>query len=277
MAKSRLVGLESLDPSRFEKMCETLRRPTDANDLGRNGARLSLNRIDTTQSFEEMSLEQQISALLLHPKLRRVLGFGHFDDAGLTPGAMYRYRIVGRCEAPDLEDQIYDVHRVSSSIVLPDMFWIRDLGFRFQVPVKVIVEPPSASGALHSSGRRGILVDTSGYDDSWLLPFYDSWSCLITLPQPVLKITLEVGAGHGFKYAAGLPWSFGAPAPMVLPPGPLVELTFATPVQELRLAGTGTLFAVRIPSGSTGLVEVFADSQPVQFIDSPLPLPTLRA
>jgi len=274
-AHGRLVGNETLDTTRFHRMCETLRPPAAASGLGRNGARLSLNRSDTTQSFEEMPLDQQLAALVLHPRGRRVLGFGHHDRKGLMAGHSYLYRVVGHFDAADLNDTIYDVHRVPSGTVLPDTFCIGDVSFRFQTPVKVVLEPPPAAAALHGSSRRGIRIDTTGYDASWLLPSFGVWSALITLPVPVTKLTLEVAPGHHFSYAAGMPWAFGSPATVPLPPGPTVPLTFASPIQELRLSGVGTLYGLRLPGGATGTVTVHADTQPVVFGPQPLPAPPL--
>jgi hypothetical protein len=274
-AKARLVGVETLDPSRFQRMTATLRAPAAGDNLGRSGARLSLNRADKTQSHEEMSFDQQLTALALHPKARRVLGFGHHDRAGLVPGHVYRYRVVGRFDAADMGDAIYDAHRVPTSTVLPDNFWIRDVAFRFQTPVKVVQLPPPSGAALNATARRGIRIDTTGYDGSWLLPSYGGWSALITLPQPVMKLVLEVAPGHSFKYAAGLPWAFGNPPPISLPAGPVAELSFPLAVQELRLSGVGTIYALRLPSGAKGTVEVHADTQPVVYAGVPLPAPPL--
>lgn len=274
-AKSRLVGAETLDHGRFVRMAATLRAPAAANNLGRSGARLSLNRADTTQSYEEMAFEQQLTALALHPKARRVLGFGHHDRAGLVPGHVYRYRVIGRFESADMVDAIYDVHRIPSSTVLPHNFWIRDVGFRFQTPVKVIQQPAPGGSARNATSRRGIRIDTTGYDSSWLVPAYDGWSALISLPYPVTKLVLEVAPGHAFKYVAGLPWSFGSPPPTVLPAGPVVELSFASAVQELRLSGVGTFHALRLPGGSKGIVEVHADTEMVVYAGVPLPSPPL--
>jgi hypothetical protein len=275
-AQSRLVGAETLDQSRFDHMADTLRAPAAAGNLGRNGARLSLNRADATQSYEEMAFEQQLTALVLHPKARRVLGFGHHDRAGLVPGRVYRYRVIGRFESADMDDTIYDVHRIPGSTVLPDNFWIGDVGFRFQTSVKVVQDPPPSGSALNATSRRGIRVDTTGYDASWLTPSYGGWSALIALPQPVTRLVLEVAPGHTFNYAAGLPWAFGSPPPpLPLPAGPIVELTFTSPVLELRLSGVGTFYALRLPSGAKGIVEVHADTQQVVYAGVPLPAPPL--
>jgi hypothetical protein len=274
-AVNRLVGAETLDPTRFARMCDTLRAPAAGSSLGRSGARVSLNRGAADQNFEELSLEQQLSALTLHPKLRRVLGLGHHDKAGLVPGHAYAYRVVGRFKSADVEDEIYDVHRLPASATLPDSFWIRDVGFRCQTPVKVVLDPEPNQHALHATSRRGIHIDTSSIDETWLLPFYEEWSTIITLPYPVLSLVLEVAAGHSFVYAAGLPWSFGSPAPAALPPGPWVELTFPTPIQELRFAGKGIFFALRLPKGDKKTIEIHADTPVVLFAGKPLPIPPL--
>jgi hypothetical protein len=274
-AQARIVSIETLDSTRFQRMADTLRAPAAGNVLGRSGARISLNRSDASQSYEEMPLEQQLAALVLHPRGRRVLGFGHHDKNGLTPGYAYMYRVVGRFEAADIADRIYDVHRVPAGTVLPDTFWISNLGFRCQTPVKVVLDPPPGASALHAASRRGIRIDTSGFDASWLLPSFGIWSALITLPVPVVKVTLEVAPGHAFSYAGGMPWSFGAAPAVPLPAGPTVELTFPAPIMELRLAGKGTLYALRIPSGQTGTVTVTAETGPVLYAAQPLPAPPI--
>jgi hypothetical protein len=274
-AQSRLVGTETLDPARFQRMCTTLRGPAAGATLGRNGARLSLNRSDATQSFEELPLDLQLAALVLHPRGRRVLGFGHHDRKGLIPGHSYIYRVVGRFDAADLSDTIYDVHRIPAGTVLPDNFWISDVGFQFQTPVKVVLDPAPAAAALHATSRRGIRIDTTGFDASWLLPSYGGWSALVTLPNPVTQLALEVAPGHHFSYAAGLPWAFGSPPPLPLPAGPLVNLTFPSAIQELRLSGIGTLYALRLPSGGKGTVTIHADAPPVLYAAQPLPAPPL--
>lgn len=269
-AHARLIAGESVTAADFARLTESLRAPAGGTALGRSGERIVLVRAATDQSFEELPFDTQLAALAIHPRARRMLGFGFRDDKGLVAGATYSYRITGRFRAEDLTDAIYDVHRVPASTVLPAAFTIRDLGLRFQTPVKVVLDPAPAATATHAASRRGIRIDTSGHDASWVLPFYDTWSALITLPRPLTRVVLEVAPGHSFHYAAGLPWAFtGAPAP--LPPGPRVELAFPTPVVELRLSGKGTLYAVRIPSGEVGIREVHAYSAPITYAASPLP------
>jgi hypothetical protein len=274
-AKSRLEGAETLDPARFARMADTLRAPAAAGMLGRSGARLSLNRSDAAQSYEEMPLDQQLAALVLHPKARRMLGFGHHDTAGLVPGHAYRYRVIGHFEAADTADVIYDVHRVPAGTVLPDSFWLHDIGLRFQIPVKVVLDPAPGAAALHATSRRGIRIDTTGFDATWLSPSFGAWSAIVSLPAPVTDLVLEVAPGHSFQYAAGLPWSFGNPMPVALPAGPVVHLTFATPVIEFRLLGVGTLYALRLPSGALGVTTLHADTPPVLFAGIPLPAPPI--
>ena len=188
-----------------------------------------------------------------------------------SPARPTLYRLTGRFDASDLNDQIYDIHRIPAATVLPASFSIRDLALRFQTPVSVVLEPAPSASALHAASRRGIRVDTTGFDSSWLLPSLDVWSAIITFPTPLSNIVLEVGVGHGFSYAAGLPWSVAFTPMAPLPAGPRVELNFSSPVQELRLAGQGILFAVRIPSGARGVTELHAYAGPVTFAPQPLP------
>jgi hypothetical protein len=252
-AHARLMAGETLTQADFGQMADPMRGPaTDAagaagSAFGRGGERIVLVRADDTQSYEELPFDNQLSGLVLDPKLRRVLGFGHRDNANLVAGHTYRYRITGRFRAEDLTDAIYDVHRVPASTTLPAACSIRDLGLRFQTPVKVVLEPAPSATALVAESRRGIRIDTSGFDLSWWLASLEGWSAVISLPRPVTSVVLEVAPGHSFSYAGGLPWAFGATTGVPLAAGPVVPLTFASPVTELRLAGIGTLFAVRLP------------------------------
>jgi hypothetical protein len=272
-AKERLLAGETLTQANFAKMAQTLRKPVKDETLGRSGERIVLVRSDTTQTFEELPLDTQLGGLTIHPKIRRVLGYGYHDNHGLAPGQTYRYRITGRFQAEDRTDIIYDVHRVPSGTMLPPAFSIRDLGLRFQVPVQVILDPAPQAAALNDASRRGIRVDTTGYDSSWLIESFGGWSAIIDFPFPVTSVVLEVSKDHAFKYAGLDPWITALLVPAPLPPGPTVPLTFAQPVTELRLEGTGTLFAVRIPSGQRGVQEVHAYTGRVTYAPEPLPQP----
>jgi hypothetical protein len=274
-AKSRLVGSEMLQQSDFEKFVATVRAPVAAQSLGRSGQRIVLTRPDPSQVFEELTLNQQLSALCVHPKLRRVLGFGYADRRDLTVGSTYLYRITGRFEMSDVEDAIYDFHLMPSSTVLPAAFNIGTLGLRFQVPVKVVLDPAPPSTDVNATSRRGILIDTTGFDDSWLLPSFGPWSAVFDFPTPVSKIELEVDPNHSFSYAGGDPWNWLSTTLHPLPSGGRVELTFAQPISQLRLAGTGIFFALRIPSGSTGIKEISVVTPPILYDPEALPLPPI--
>src|SRR5262249_11574073 len=136
-AQSRLVGGETVSNADFTRMAPSMRAAVSAATLGRSGERIVLTRSQATDPFEEMTFEAQLSALVIHPKLRRVLGFG-YADRKVNPGDTYYYRITGRFRAEDLSDDIYDVHLAPSNTKLPQFFTIRDLGVRFQTPVSVI-------------------------------------------------------------------------------------------------------------------------------------------
>lgn len=58
-----------------------------------------------------------------------------------------------------------------------------------------------------------------------------------------------------------------------LPAGPLARLTFATPIVQLRLAGTGTLYALRLPSGGKNAVPVSTITPTIRYAPEALPLP----
>ncbi|HEY5340688.1 MAG TPA: hypothetical protein VIK27_06655, partial [Candidatus Aquilonibacter sp.] len=272
-AKARLVASETLAASNFPQLAATLRPAVGEARLGRSGGRVVLTRHDPSQSFEELTLNQQLAALCIHPKLRRVLGFGWADRRDLVEGDTYVYRITGRFGGDDLTDATYDFHLVPSSTVLPAAFSIGNLGVRTQVPASVVLDPAPSPSADNDASRRGIAIDASGYDDSWLLPSFGQWSAVFDLPAPVTVVELEVGPHHTFRYAGGLPWSWVTGPLQPLPAGPRARLTFATPIVQLRLAGAGTLYALRLPAGGKGVVEVAAITPPIRYAPEPLPLP----
>jgi hypothetical protein len=271
-ATSRLIPGETLPHADFLRLVPSLRAAAAAHSLGRSGERLVLVRSNTDDPYEEMAFEAQLSALTIHPKVRRVLGFGFADRGGLMPGNSYVYRITGRFLAEDLTDDIYDVHLAPSATPLPQFFTIRGMGVRFQTPVFVVVDPAPPAAGLAGVSRRGIRIDTTGFDSSWLMPHFGVWSGIFDFPRAVTDVILEVAPGHSFQFSGGDIWgAFGAPTGAV-PAGPKAHLHFAAPITQLRLAGTGTLYALRLPSGSTGLVDVHAYAY-ATFAAQPLPDP----
>ena len=274
-ARKRLVGGEALVGGAFASFASTLREPVKAGERGSEA--IVLTRAATDQSYEEIPLEMQLGGMALHPKIRRVLGFGFADDYRLTPGRTYVYRLTGRFETADLGDSIYDLSRVPAGTTLPASFALGALALRFQTPVQVVLYPVPPTAGLNSASRRGVCIDTSGFDSSWLLPELNGLSAVITFPQPVTHVVLEVDPDHSFTFAAGLPWLTGWDPAAPLPPGATAMLDFATPIQELRLGGTGVLFAIRLrpAAAAGGVVEQFAYSLPVVFAAQPLPEPPL--
>ncbi|HEX3532051.1 MAG TPA: hypothetical protein VH988_33750 [Thermoanaerobaculia bacterium] len=272
-ARSRLVASETLGQQDFLKMTHALW--SAHSNPGRSGERVALMRAVAGEALEELTLGGVLSALSIHPKLRRVLGFAYADRKGLTPGQTYAYRVTGRFHAEDLYDDIYDVHLAPSSTPLPAAFVIRGLGVRLQKPAKVVLDPPVEEDVSSGHSRRGIRIDASGFDSTWLAPSFGQWSAVFDLPRPVKDVILEVAENHSFAYAAGNMEAFQSPAAKPLPVGPSAALHFDAPITQLRLAGTGTLFVLRLPSGQSGIVELHAETAPIQFAAQPLPAPPI--
>ena len=202
-----------------------------------------------------------------------MLGFGWADRRDLIDGDTYVYRITGRFTGDDLTDAIYDFHLIPSATVLPAAFSIGNLGVRTQLPSSVVLDPAPSSTADNDAGRRGIAITGSGFDASWLLPSFGGWSATFDLGEPATVVELEVGAHHSFHYAGGLPWSWVSGPLLPLPAGPRVHLTFASAITQLRLSGSGTLYALRLPAGGKGVVEVEAFTPAIRYAPQPLPLP----
>ena len=87
-----------------------------------------------------------IRTLLPHPKWRRVLGFGWFDeDPSLDVGESYEYRITGFFPIEDLTDRIYSFHTIPSHTALPSEFYLGNLRIRISQPVTVKLSPDTTN------------------------------------------------------------------------------------------------------------------------------------
>src|SRR5258708_24994248 len=93
--------------------------------------------------FQETLFSSRIALLTLDPRFRRVLGFG-FADLKAVEGEVYEYRVSGRFDAADLDDDVYDVHAVPSGTVLPMAIRIGEVTLSFPAPPTVVLDPPPA-------------------------------------------------------------------------------------------------------------------------------------
>jgi hypothetical protein len=270
-ARARLIAGETLTDAEADSLANALRMAAARADLGRPCDRVMLSRADPGDAFQEILFSARIALLTLDPRLRRVLGYG-CADVKVAEGQTYEYRVSGRFDAADLMDEIYDVHNVPSGTSLPMAIRIRDLALAFPAPATVVLEPAPAPAALTAVSRRAIALESStdpvGFLGGDLL---GDLACVIDLPRPCLTVVLEVAAGHDLRYAGAQADDSLFPLTEPLPAGPVATLSFPAPVDQIRLAGTGSLYAVRIPSGATGRLELACVSAPVTFQAEPLP------
>jgi hypothetical protein len=276
-AQLRLTSTETFVQADFDNLTPALRQAVAASGLGRAGERILLSRSTLDDPFNEITFSDQLALLQIHPRLRRVLGFGYFDhqSSGLVAGQSYEYRVTGHFDAQDVSEKRYDVRTIPSLTMLPATFRIADVRFSFPHPVSVILDPTPPENGLSAVSRRGIQLVAKSSLPGWLGPSLDDWSVVMDFPVGLTSVILETNAAQQFRYAAGDPWLFPATA-VAAPPGPLIKLNFATPVTQLRLSGAGTLFAVRVATSTqTGVVPVVANSGPVLFAAQPLPVAPL--
>ncbi|HEX7679195.1 MAG TPA: hypothetical protein VF713_13780, partial [Thermoanaerobaculia bacterium] len=237
----------------------------------RTGARILLMRAATDQEFEEISYTDALAILRLSPRIRRVLGFAFADlmsRATIPPrrGVVYEYRISGFFRADDLFDTIWDVHAVPGGTRLPAAFRIRDLALRFAAPPRVVLDPPPPPGALNFVSRRGIEIAPSS--TPWLLAPIGDATVVIDFPRPVNAVTLEVSAPGQLQFRANHndPWS-------PLGGNNIAPLTLL-PTTTLELRGSGTLFAIRIPSSTgVGIVRHSVEVGPISLVPTAPPNP----
>lgn len=275
-AKKRLLPGEKLDENEFKNLANILRLWIQKTGPPRPIDQVLLIRNDPTTEFEELSSLDSIRVLIPHPKWRRVLGFGWFDDdPSLSVGDTYEYRITGFFQIDDLTDRIYSFHTIPSQTALPSEFYLEGLRLRISQPTTVKLSPDTSNLGLAQLSRRGI--DLLPQNQSfWQLPSLEDWNLVIDFRSHVRSIILELHEEHDLEYSWGEAWgSFSGPLPV--PSGTRPRLDFPTPAQQLRLRGTGFLFAIRIPSDPTGIKPVSVVLPPVEFVDSPRPQPPLTA
>lgn len=243
--RSRLVGGETLTDDEAKRLAAAL-RPGVASPLGRPCDTVLLDRTDTDSPFQETVFSARIALLTLDPRLRRVLGFG-FADKTAVAGQTYDYLVTGRFDPAELADAIYDVHQIPSGTALPSMFRIRDVALRFGAPTQVVLDPAPSTAALSAVSRRGIAISPGSPLDGFVSWWPTGLSCVVDLPAAVQTVTFEVAPGHGLSCAGVLGANPTAVAPVALAAGPSATVTFPAAVDQLRIFGSGTLYALRLP------------------------------
>jgi hypothetical protein len=274
--RSRLIGPETLDGDEADRLRAALRAAASRDDLGRPCDRVMLTRTATDEPWQETLFTSRIALLTLDPRWRRVLGFG-FADRTAQEGETYDYMIRGRFPAADLDDRVDDVHGIPSGTAIPAVVRLGDVQLRFAQPTTIVLDPPPDPGALEDVSRRGLRIEQPGDGNplGWLgLGTLYDLACVIELPEPVSELVLEVAPGHDLRYEAANPGDPYNNAGDPLPDGPRAELSFRTPVTQLRLRGSGTLHGIRRPAtgpGTGGERLLHAENDDITFAARPLP------
>lgn len=256
-------GEPTPDATQLGLMLDALRALFSPEWLGRAADRVLLVRQRPDDPPMEISLEAQLTALLLHPKWRRVIGFGLVDAAPGT-GA-FQYRITGHFNAAELNETRFDVHAIPSGTEIPHVARIGSLKLSFSRPPRVVLAPPlSVSGQIEVT-RRGLKLvpGAPGARWTWIDDiFTGDLSLVLTFARPVKAVDLELGVGHSLSYKEGVREWPPLPKPrLAMPPGKAlgagasierVSLTFAKAIHELQIFGPGILYAVVLPGTGTG-------------------------
>lgn len=269
-AKSRLLPGEDIDPVEFKQLVKSLRPTVKTNSYPRHVDKIVLLRAEETTNFEELNATAPLLSLINHPKWRRIMGFGWFDhDSALQQGQSYEYRITGFFPREDLYDRVYGFHTISSNTALPSSFFLGDLMLRFSQPPRVELVPGTSLNGLQQLSRRGIALQMA--DQSfWTFPAIENWSLVLDFSSPVQQLQLEMLLGHNLEYEA---WNYNNPviSGQPLPAGEIVQISFPSPIIQLRLKGTGFLFTMRITQSLRGLKPVSMVLPPVLFKNTPRP------
>lgn len=270
MAKSRLLPGEDLDPEEFHQLVDLLRPTVKELSSPRPIDKILLVRPDETTTFEELNATAPLLSLISHPKWRRVMGFGWFDqDSALQQGQRYEYRLTGFFPLEDLKDRVYGFHTLSSNTALPTSFFLNDLMLRFAQPPRVELAPGTPTDGTQQLSRRGIVLQPPD-QFFWTFPAINDWSLVLDFPFPVQQVRLELAKGHFLEAEA---WNYTSPVTsgQQVPPGEVATLQFPSPIVQLRLKGTGFLFTIRISQDEQGVKPVSIVLPPVLFENYPRP------
>jgi hypothetical protein len=244
-ATSRLISGESLDPTAFLDVADTL---DEALGFGNASPMWSTTqrREDAGDAFAEVPPWPYALSLTTVAEWRRALGFGLLDPGtGLVAGQHYDYRVTGHFRRRDVEEQLLAFHTVPSGATLPATFQLGQVRLSSPAPRTVELFPPTVSGALRGIGRKGIRLTPANA----LRIGFDSPITRVALElEPVLAGPLEYSAKTS-DLLLGLSGSrFSGPIASL----PRVTLDFPEPIDTLELTGTGFLYGLRVLRPTSG-------------------------
>ncbi|MFI0479575.1 hypothetical protein [Actinomadura sp. 9N215] len=268
-ARRRLLPGESISAEEFGRVARVVRPILRAAGTRPSELALLIREESGADDDDEVRGLDSLSVLLAHPKWRRVLGFGLFDDdPALLNGGRYEYRISAEFPAEDLADANHGFATVPSGTLLPADFSIG--GVRIRLPQPVIVGlTAAASGDPVRVIRRGIALEPR-HDSFWVTPSLDDWSLVADFPAPATSVILELAEGHDLVFDT----VHGAGQ---VPPGTAPRLMFGGPAGRLRLRGKGFLHALRVSTANDAPAEAYVVTPPIVLTDTPPPAAPLNA
>ena len=259
LAKSRLLPGEAIDEAQFKDVAKLL------NEVAAKAARHApvvatlLEREQVTDPFVELRPWPYGLSLAIDAAWRRVLGCGFLDPASdLEPNESYDYRIVGRFRRRDAQERLYGLHDLPSGTDLPTAFHLGPVLLRPQAGAVVDLGPSASSGVLQRLGRKGVRLTAAPGTESLSISFDQPISRLALEidPEDVQTLSYEARPSEFLLGASGVLFT------AILPKQPRIELSFAEPIDRLRLKGSGFFVGVRLldhPPG-TGPDEVVTQS-----------------
>lgn len=236
LAESRLLAGEGLGPGQFrdlsDAMNEALQRPsTSPVYLSR------MARSTEDQDYIEVQPWATGLAMSIDAPWRRALGLGFLDQGkGLTAGAVYDYRIVGRFRRRDVEERLLGFHTVPLGTPLPRVLYLGALRLDFGGDREVVPHPKIPDGGLGHEFRKGVHLQGR---------------TTLAFAAPVERVVLELEPGTvglHFRALSGgvIPGLTMEVASDVVPAAARVELAFPSHVTRLELDGEALLYGVRL-------------------------------
>lgn len=259
LARSRLVGDETLHPGAFEHLSQVVNMGLAPGNPMPLTYRMHAHRSSPDDPFFHLPTWSLPLTLSIDSAWRRALGFAFLDPAaGLSEGTVYNYRITGWFRQSDLYEDALNFATVPLGMAIGSRFALDGFVFHAHDPRQVEAFPPVSNAGFVQAYQKGIRVEPR---------------LTIRFPQPLQRVVLlfTPEAGLSLHYTAG---TFMG----TIDPQPRVTLEWASPVDSLTLEGSGFFIGILSPALPAGhapeeLVELSAVAWNVPFIRTPFPQP----
>ena len=264
-AESRLLPGEQLGNGDFDSLSGIMNAAASFVDRASVAHMTKLEGDSSAGEAVAVSPFELGTAMAADPMWRRALGFAWVDgDDELVEGEAYDYIILGHARARDAIENVLGFHTVPIDTKLPQQFRLQNQLISTDAPL--VVSRPANSGGDAEVFRKGLRIA-------------GAIGIVFSAPTDRVVLDFETTEELDLRYEGRAEhWSLVGPfgESGILPARRRVELTFAQPIEELRLEGVGFFYGLRtnpVPDGADPDARVanWTLLEGVRFTESPPP------